>query len=321
MSASSSRFATVLGLLALVAWSTSNGLTRGFAAQVGPFTLLAVGFGGGGLLLCALQVLRERSLRAPFQVPLACSVPCGVLLVCYLTGYAGSLALAPDDGVAMVLGLVNYLWPIFVLLFSLVFFPYRARPWILATGLGLGMGGVGLAALPADAAPLDLVEAVWATLRGSPGAFALMAGAAVCWGLYTNVARRLGGDREETGMPALVLAAGGFFLGVRFLVGERSSWEGVSWPALVWFAATVCGASYTLWDVGVRRGDLVLLGSVSLLTPVVATLFSAWWLDQPLTWGLGVGSLLTVAGAALARRGIVAGGGGAERVTSPRRPG
>jgi drug/metabolite transporter (DMT)-like permease len=297
------RTATLLGLVALVAWSTSNALTRDLSGRLGPFTLLAFGFGTGGLLLSSLATIRSRGLSWASGAPVSYVVACGSLLALYLAGYAGSLWLAPDDGVALVLGLVNYLWPTFVLLFSLVVFPWRARWGWLGPGVALGLAGIVAAA--AGGRTEGLGDALVRAATGSPGAFVLMLGAAVSWGLYTNLARRLGGADGGRVLPLLLLACGLLFLVLRFAAGERSTWEASDLPALAVFATVVCGAGYALWDAAVRAGDLPLLGAAANATPVAATLFAVAWLGEPLTGGVVLGSVLVSAGAVLARRGVV----------------
>lgn len=153
----------------------------------------------------------------------------------------------------------------------------------------------------AGAGPAALAGAFQRTVQSSPLAFVLMLGAAVLWGLYTNLARRLGREGEAGDMPLLALGAGLLFLLLRMAAGERSDWSGVSPAALTWFAVGICGLSYAAWDLAVRRGDMVLLGAVAYFTPVGATAFAAWYLGSPLGWSLLAGSLLIVAGAVLSK--------------------
>lgn len=300
------RTATLLGLAALVAWSTSNALTRDLSGRLGPFALLAFGFGTGGLLLSVLATIRFRGLSWAVGAPMSYLATCGSLLALYLAGYACSLWLAPDDGVALVLGLVNYLWPTFVLLFSLAVFPWQARWGWLGPGIALGLAGIVAAA--GGGRSNGLVDALVRTVSDSPAAFALMLGAAVCWGLYTNFARRLGGADGGRVMPLLLLACGALFLVLAIAAGERPDWRASDLPALFVFSTVVCGAGYALWDTAVRAGDLPLLGAAANATPVAATLIAVAWLGEPLTAGVVLGSVLVSAGAVIARRGVVEGG-------------
>lgn len=296
-------FATTLGLIALAAWSTSNALTRDLTGRLGPFTLLAIGFGGGGLLLTALAFLRKGGIAPMLRGSRAYLAVCGPLLAVYLSGYAGSLWLAPDDEAALVLGLANYLWPTFVLLFSLVVFRWRARwRWL---GPGILLGVVGIAAAASRGASPDLLDALGRTVRDCPAAFALMLVAAASWGLYTNLARRLGDPMGGEAMPLLLLGCGVLFLVLRIAVGERSTYALADLPAIALFSSVVCGAGYALWDIAVRKGDLPLLGAAANGTPVAATLFAAAWLGAPLSINVVLGSVVVSAGALLCHRGVL----------------
>lgn len=289
---------TGLGLVALVLWSTSNALTRALVEGLGPYTLLAAGFGTGGLVLAAWECARQRSLTAPFRLPWRYGVTCGPSFVGYCGAYALANHLAPDDRTALVLGLVNYLWPMTLLLFSLVFQGNRARWILLAPGLGLALLGIGVAS---GSTP----QAAFQALRGSPGAFALMLAAAVLWGLYSNLSARYG-VQGLGGIALFQVVAGGLFLGLSRITGEVSRWTWDLWLPLGFLALGVCAAGYGLWDQGVKRGDLVLLGAASNAVPVASLLFGCWYLEQPFTGGLLLGGAGVAIGAVLCRRGILA---------------
>ena len=122
-----SRRATALGLLALALWSASNAISQTLVASLGPFTFLALGFGGGGLALALGEAVRCRRWDAALRPGLVPGLVCGSFFLGYAACYGLAWHFAPDPDTVLVLGLVNYLWPCLTLLFSLAFFPARVR--------------------------------------------------------------------------------------------------------------------------------------------------------------------------------------------------
>ncbi|MBM4394766.1 MAG: EamA family transporter [Deltaproteobacteria bacterium] len=284
-------FATVLGLLALAGWATSNALTRSLVESLGPFTVLAVGFGGGGLVLAAFETARARSPRRLVALPPRYALGAGACFVGYCGAYAFSYHLAPDDDAALTLGLANYLWPSFLLLLAPLFGAVRPRWRLLLPGVAIATAGVAAALPPAPGGAFAIPAA----------ALALMLAAALLWALYSNLARRYGAADGPGGVPLFATATGALFLAARFASGETSSWDASLAAPLAFQAAFTCGVCYALWDLGMRRGDADLLGAASYGLPVAATLFACRWLDRPLTGGLALGAALVVLGAVLCR--------------------
>jgi drug/metabolite transporter (DMT)-like permease len=124
---------------------------------------------------------------------------------------------------------------------------------------------------------------------------------ALSWALYTNLARRLGGDG---GVALYEIATGAVFLALRLALGEPSRWSlGLLLPA-AFHVLAISALAYALWEHGVKRGDLVTLGSAAYGLPVAATAFTCAWLgERPGLWLL-LGSALVAAGAVLCRLGI-----------------
>jgi drug/metabolite transporter (DMT)-like permease len=292
-----SRRATALGLLALALWSTSNAISQALVSALGPLTFLALGFGGGGLALAVVQALRARRWNAGLRPGLVPGLVCGSFFLGYAACYGLAWRFAPDPRTVLVLGLVNYLWPALTLLLSLAFFPARARVLPLAAGIALGFVGIAVAAVRD---PGDLSAALRLATQ-TPLAFALMAAGALCWALYTNLARRLGG---EGGVALYELATGAVFLTLRLCLGEVSRWSpGLLGPA-AFHVFAISALAYALWEQAVKRGDLVTLGSAAYGLPVAATAFSCAFLREPPTSGLLLGSALVAFGAVLCRAGI-----------------
>jgi drug/metabolite transporter (DMT)-like permease len=78
--------------------------------------------------------------------------------------------------------------------------------------------------------------------------------------------------------------------------------SGRSWLALAGLGFGPIGAAFVLWDVGMKAGNLPLLGVLSYAVPILSTLLLvALGLAEP-SWPLAAACGLMVAGAAIAAR-------------------
>ena len=283
----------------LVFWTTMVAVSRDLIARLGPCTFVAVTSGCGGAMLLVYECLRRRSLLAPLRLSRRYVLAGGSCFLGYFACVATSLGLAPSHDVAVQLGLVNYLWPTFLLLISVPMFGHRARWPLLLGGAAMAFCGAAVG-MEKDASLSGLLENMFA----NRGAFGLMLGAALSWGMYSNLAKRYRRDGAPSGIPVFHIATGVVFLAARFLVGETSQWTAaVAWP-LAYATVLPTALAYVLWETAMTRGDKTLVSSVSYLLPVGSVLFACWYLHVAPGANLLIGCALVVAGAVLSKISI-----------------
>ena len=250
------RTATLAGLAAILLWSSLALLTT-LTGELPPFLVLAIGFGIGtvaGLLQAARSgAAGMRSMRAPW--------PALLLATAGLFGYHALYFFSLKHAPPVEANLINYLWPLLIVLFSGLLPGVRLHPGHFA-GAGLGLlaaillvtGGRGVQVDPAAAA-------------GYAAAFA----AAVCWAGYSVLNRRYAQVPSHAIVPACAAVA--LLGGLAHLVFEpRHVIAPGQWLALVAMGIGPVGAAFWLWDAGTKRGDIALLGGLSYLAPLLSTL-------------------------------------------------
>jgi drug/metabolite transporter (DMT)-like permease len=187
--------------------------------------------------------------------------------------------------------LVNYLWPMLIVLLAARRTEAGLRPRQLL-GCGIAFAGCALAIAPSASsyAPLHLAG------------YALAALAALSWAVYSVGPRSMGTYSSW--------ATGGFCLGAGLLaLLAHTMFEAPYTPSIAelsWIAAIgigPLGLSFVLWDRAMRHGNASTIGSLSYLTPILSTLALALagaiagdaWLR------LGPALLLVIAGVRLTR--------------------
>lgn len=247
--------ATLAGGGAVLLWAFLALLSRA-ASGIPPFQLVATTFAISaiaGLALLAVQG-RLNELRQGWAAWLH-----GVGgLFGFHALYFASLRLAPPAEA----NLVNYTWPLLIVLFSAAVLGMRLTPRHL---IGAGIGAAGC---------LLLLGRQAAFPAGAGLGYVLAAGSALTWALYSVVSRRL------AAVPSGALA--GFCAGVAVLAGmvhllvEPAVAPGATgWLAIVLLGLGPVGAAFLLWDIGMKRGDPRLLGTLAFATPVLSTAFLA----------------------------------------------
>jgi drug/metabolite transporter (DMT)-like permease len=200
--------------------------------------------------------------------------------------YFAALRLAPPAEA----GLLNYLWPLLIVLFSALLPGERVRAAHVAGAL---LGFAGVVVLMSGRADLELGP------EHGLGYVCAFAGAFV-WSGYSVLSRRFGTVPTD--------AVAGFCLATSALsLVCHVVFEATVWPATVteWFALAALGlgpvgAAFYLWDVGVKHGDIRLLGVGSYAAPVLSTLFLILAGYAEPTLALAAACALIVAGALVA---------------------
>jgi drug/metabolite transporter (DMT)-like permease len=266
--------ATLFALGAIALWATLASLGVALA-HVPPFLLTGLALVVGSVPAWPLA----RSWRVP-----ASTLALGVY---GLFGFHFLLFIALRHAPPVEANLVNYLWPLFIVVLAPVFLPdLRLRPVHVAAALA-GFVGAALAILGG---------------RSLEGGFAWgylpALGSAFIWASYSLMTRRV---------PHFATAVVGLFglvSGVLALLCHLAFEPGVvlsarDWMLIVLTGLGPLGAAFFLWDAALKRGDARRIGILSYLTPLASTLLLVATTGRPLTIWVAMAAVLIV-GAAIA---------------------
>lgn len=279
--------ATLAGFGAVVLWATLA-LFTSMAGGVPPLQLLAMCFAIGGAMGLLVGAGRGgwRAWRQPW--------PVWAVGVGGLFGYHLLYVLALRGAPPVQASLIAYLWPLLIVLLAALATGERLRAHHLG-GAVLGLGGVillvtGGRALAVSAAYL-------------PG-YATALAAAFFWAGYSVLSRRFAAVPTDA-VTGFCLAAA-LLSGAAHLLLERSVWPaGGEWIAILGLGLGPVGLAFFLWDIGVKRGDLPVLGAASYAAPLLSTLvLIAAGRGEP-TWTVAAACLLITGGAVLAARDLL----------------
>ena len=286
--------ATLIGALAVPMWGTLALLTK-LAGDIPPLQIEAMAFGTAFLLTCVVWGAKRRNPLPAFRQGL----PVWALGIAGLFGYHYLYILAFQSEPAAEVNLINYLWPLLIVLFSALL-PGQRLTLPHVAGAALGFAGTWV--LIGAGANVSA-----AYLPGFMAAF----GAAITWAAYSVLSRRYGD------VPTDVV--GGFCLatavlsGICHLLFETTVVpDATGWLAILAMGMLPVGAAFFVWDHGCKRGDIRTLGAIAYATPLLSTLLlglAGLAETGPRVWAacaLIVGGAVLASGNLLRRRGAAA---------------
>lgn len=277
--------ATLIGSGAVALWATLALFTV-MAEPVPPFQLTAICFAIGGLI-GVVWTLAGRG----FGVLRELGWPVWAIGIGGLFGYHFFYFTALRNAPPAEAGLIAYLWPLLIVLFS-----------GLLPGERLRLGHI-VGALISFAGALVLLAQADLSFSGE---HAVGYGAAILcallWSGY-SVGSRLVGSAPTESVALFCLATAALSTGAHLALEETVWPDGLrGWSGVMLLGLGPVGAAFYLWDIGVKKGDIQLLGTASYAAPLLSTLLLVVTGAAPATVTLAFSALLVTGGAVIAAR-------------------
>ncbi|WP_306005269.1 aromatic amino acid exporter YddG [Aquicoccus porphyridii] len=205
--------------------------------------------------------------------------------------YFSALRLAPPAEA----GLIAYLWPLLIVLMSGLLPGERLRAGHFIGAL-MGFAGAAL-----------IIGGGLGFAAGALPGYLLALGCALTWSGYSVLSRRLGHAPTET-VAIFCLATAILSTGLHLAL-ERTVWpvDALGWMSVLGLGLGPVGLAFYVWDIGVKRGDIQLLGVASYAAPLFSTLILVLAGVATPSWTLAISAALITGGAALAARASLKG--------------
>lgn len=281
--------ATGIGFIAILLWALLAYFTAA-SGQVPPFQLTAMSFAIGGLAGVLTWVVRPQGIRALRQ-----PVKVWALGVGGLFGYHFLYFTALRNAPTVDASLIAYLWPLLIVVLSALAPGERLRVHHV---LGALMGFAGAALIVTRGQGFGLnPDYVFG--------YAIALLAAFVWASYSVLSRRFAQVPTDvvTGFCLVTaLLATGAHLALETTVWPQGTGQ---WLAVLCLGLGPVGLAFFVWDIGVKRGDIQVLGAASYCAPLLSTLLLVALGTSPFSWVVGVACVLITAGAAVAAKDMI----------------
>ncbi|MBZ9769749.1 EamA family transporter [Mesorhizobium sp. CA6] len=248
--------ATLIGFSAVAMWALLALLTNA-SGQVPPFLLSAITFAIGtcvGLVARLVMPASDRGRKIPRQV--------WVIGIAGLFGYHFFYFTALRNAPAVEASLIAYLWPLLIVLGSALM-PGERLAWNHVVGALLGLAGTFLIVTKGGGLAFDARYAF---------GYAMAAVCALLWSSYSLLSRRF--PSVPTSIVTWFCAAtSALSLACHLLLEKTVLPDSLGqWLAVIGLGLMPVGAAFYAWDIGVKRGNIQVLGAASYAAPLLSTL-------------------------------------------------
>jgi len=280
---------SLLALGAIGLWSSLA--TLGVAlGHVPPFLLTGLSLLIGSLIALPLSGFQPTRWRVP--------LPTLALGIYGLFSYHFLLFLALRHAPPVQANLVNYLWPLLMVVLAPVILPgMTLRPMHIMAAL-LGFAGAAVVILGGASGTGHAGNApspVWAW------GYVPALGAAFIWASYSLLTKRVAAF-PTAAIGGFALTSGLLSLLCHALMEPAVVLSPRDWALIVIIGLGPMGAAFFLWDKALKLGDARHIGVLSYLTPLLSTAVLAAVSAKPLNWTVALAAVMIVTAAWLGTR-------------------
>ncbi|KZL27221.1 DMT family transporter [Pseudovibrio sp. Ad37] len=281
--------ATSVGSISIVLWGTLAVLTKLTDDQFPPFQLLAMTFTVATLTLSGKLLTGKANVRSAFKLPLS-----GWLLgVGGLFGFHALYFVALQNAPAVEAGLIAYIWPLLIVLFSALLPGETITRWHVGGALVALAGYWVLLGWDSSAGNLQ-----WEYVVG----YVAAAGCALIWSSYSVLSRLIKTTSSDAVIGYCALTAVFGWL-AHFL------WETTAVPqdltqiiAVIGLGLGPVGIAFYTWDFGVKHGNVQLLGVLAYGAPLISTLLLIAFGEGTLAANIVIAALAIAGGSLIAAK-------------------
>ncbi len=283
--------ATLIGFSAVAMWALLALLTDASGA-VPPFLLSAITFAIGtcvGLVARVFMPPPKQKVRIP---PLV-----WVIGIAGLFGYHFFYFTALRNAPAVEASLIAYLWPLLIVVGSALM-PGERLAWNHVAGALLGLAGTFLIVTRGGGLSFDANYAFGYAMAGV---------CALVWSAYSLLSRRFP-EVPTTIVTWFCAATSVLSLACHLMLEETVLPANAGqWLAVLGLGLMPVGAAFYAWDIGVKRGNIQVLGAASYAAPLLSTLVLIVTGFAEPGWRLLAACVLITGGAALAAKSLLSG--------------
>ena len=270
-----------LALGAIVLWA-SLAMLGVRLAHLPPFWLTGVALLMGSVIALPLSRFDFSQWRMPLRTL--------ALGVYGLFGFHFLLFIALRYAPPVQANLVNYLWPLGMVVLAPLFLPGMKLHWRQVLAALLGFAGAALAIVGGQSVEGGLA---WGYVPALASAFV--------WASYSLLTQRVP-PFATSAIGLFALVSGVLSLVCHALLEPAAQVSEQDWPWLVLMGLGPLGAAFYLWDAALKRGNAQQIGLLSFLTPLLSTQLLLWHRAEPVSMSVALAAVMIVGAAWMGRQ-------------------
>lgn len=283
----SKNLATLIGFSAILQWSSIVGLLKKISFTLGPDLSVLFMYSFSAVIL--LLLFRIPNLK---QVPRNYLIFATILFVVYELCFSYAIALAQTAQQAIEISLVNYLWPSLTIA-ALILFKELKFNFFVIIGLAICLSGIVLIQTGNESFNW---ATVFANVQMNPISYILAFLGASLWALYCVITRKYSQGHNPIAFFFLVIS---FVLWLKMLVFHgipEIPHIDLNTGILMLMVSTVTALGYAAWNIGIIKGNITILVTLSYFSPIFSSLISMFILQTNLSLSFWHGAILVTVG-------------------------
>ncbi|WP_374668489.1 aromatic amino acid DMT transporter YddG [Acinetobacter sp.] len=279
--------ATLIGFSAILQWSTIVGLLKRISSSIGPDYAVAFMYTFSAVIL--LLLFRIPNLKA---IPKNYLIFATALFVVYELCFSYAIALAQSPQQAIEISLVNYLWPSMTIAALILFKELKFNALVLI-GLAVSLSGIVLIQTGNGAFSWS---SVFQNIMTNPVSYILAFIGAALWSLYCVITKKYSHGHNPIALFFAVITVV-LWAKMYFLHGIPEL-PALEMDTLVCMLAVslVTALGYAAWNIGIIKGNITLLVTLSYFSPLISSVFSMLILQTSLSAAFWQGAILVTLG-------------------------
>lgn len=276
---------TSFGVLAILLWACSIGLTRSVAELLSPIGGAASIYTASSILLFFVVGLPRINRQTMGYLAIG-----GVMFAAYEVCISLAVGLANDRHQAMEMAIINYMWPALTVLMTTIFSAKKPKA-LFYPGVILAFAGVVWCISNGETLSMTAISS---HIASNPLTYTLAFIGAFIWAVYCTLTQKW--SNGENGITLFFMLTA-VVLWSQYLLSDEPALA-FSWRAAEYLlaCAIVMGGGYGLWNIAILKGNMLLLAILSYFTPVLATVFSSFILSIVLAWSFWQGVAMVSVG-------------------------
>jgi len=285
----SQRRGNLFGITAILLWTTL-GLLTVLTGDIPPFELVFISLFVASIIGLIMLKVQGHSFRLLFKVPLLA----WAIGITGLFGYHFFYFFALKNAPSVEANLLNYLWPLLIVLLSSLLPNERLR-WFHVVGAIFGLVGAFLLVSKNGSLELDSQYTVGYI-------FAILA--AFTWASYSVISKKM------SHIPTYSVT--GFCIATALLsLLCHLAFEQTIIPSTTQFIVAIfiglgpVGGAFYVWDYGMKNGDIKVLGSLAYFIPLLSTFLLIVFSSAQMNTSIAIASILIVCGSLISSKELL----------------
>ncbi|WP_111885466.1 aromatic amino acid DMT transporter YddG [Acinetobacter sp. CFCC 11171] len=283
----SKNLATLIGFSAILQWSSIVGLLKKISFSIGPDLAVLFMYTLSAIILLLLFKIPNLKL-----VPRQFLIYATLLFVIYELCFSYAIALAQTAQQAIEISLVNYLWPSLTIA-ALILFKELKFNFFVIIGLAISLGGIIL--IQTGNGSFNW-STVFTNIQSNPLSYFLAFMGASLWSLYCVITRKYSHGHNPISFFFVVIT---IVLWLKMLIFHgipRMPAVDLHTGKYMLIVSIVTALGYAAWNVGIIKGNITILVTLSYFSPIFSSVISMFILQTPLSLSFWHGAILVTLG-------------------------